>query len=128
VTTIQIDPQFENWVQENVVKKFELKGIEVTLTARLGLAYLMQAQLEERTARTPEQVLLGAERLLGPILTGYHAKYKSAPLTINRALHLITEMNAHLLAFPWAPTMDLTEIKSNPEIVEEGQWEKEGQH
>jgi hypothetical protein len=40
VATIQITPRFEEWVQEKVVKSFELKGIKVTPTAQLGLAFL----------------------------------------------------------------------------------------
>jgi len=128
VATIQIDPRFEKWVQEKVVKSFELKGIKVTPTAQLGLAYLMQAQLEENTVRRTELVLEGAERLLGPILRCYHLKYQSAPLTINRALHLITEANAFLQVFPWGTTMEWTELKGKDAIVVEDQWEKQGQH
>lgn len=124
---IQIDPQFEKWVREKVVKNFELKKIKVTPTAQVGLAYLMQAQLEEYTSLTPEQVLAGAEKLLGLILRAYPVKYQKAPLTINRALHLITEANTFMLEFPWGTTMEQTAITPEGTVVER-ELGKEGQH
>jgi hypothetical protein len=125
VATIQIDPRFEKWVQERVVRSFDLNGIMVTPTARLGLAYLMQAQLEEYRVLTPEQVLAGAEKLLGPILRGHRVKYQQAPLTINRALHLTTEANAFMWVFPTVPTDDWTEIQDKSLFVGEVWREKE---
>ena len=128
MATIEIDPRFEKWVQEKVVKSFGREGIEVTQTAQPGLAYLMQAQLQENTVRREELVLEGAEKLLAPILRAHRARYRRAPLTINRALHLLTEANAFLWAFPWGTTMEWTEIKGKDAFLSEGELEEEGQH
>jgi hypothetical protein len=114
MSTVKIDPRFEEWVTKNVVKGFGLHGIEVTPTARRGIAFLMQAQLDEGTFHEEDQVTDGAKKLLPLVLMRHQADYKDAPLTINRVLHLVTHANSSENAFPWGVTMQLPREKKEP--------------
>jgi hypothetical protein len=131
VATIQIEPQIETWVQENIIKRFEGAGISVTPAAQQALAYLLQAQVEEYGAANQEEVLRRAKFLVVPILRGHVARYPKQPLTVNRALHLVVDANTFLHFFPWGTTMEVIRTKdlsyrefdfSDQDLEKEGQY------
>jgi hypothetical protein len=131
VATVEIEPQIETWVRENIVKRFESIGISVTPAAQQTLAYLLQAQVEEYGAANQEEVLRRANFLVVPILRGHAARYAKQPLTVNRALHLVVDANSFLHFFPWGTTMEVigTKDRSFREFEFSDQdLEKEGQH
>ena len=106
MATVEIDPQYEEWVQENVVKRFEKMGVGVTPAAQDGLAFLLQAQVREQIASNADEVFERANRLLVPVLRGHAARYQKQPLTLNRALHLVVDANIFVNAFPWGPSLE----------------------
>jgi hypothetical protein len=108
---IKIDPAFERWVEEVMAKGLEQRNIKVTSTAQQGIAYLLQAQLNEHTVTTPQQVLAKANALLEGIQNILRPRYSTPTLNINRALHLITHVNSVLHVFPWETTMELDESR-----------------
>jgi hypothetical protein len=131
VASIEIDPQYESWVQDNVVKRFESLGIAVTPTAQQALAFLLQAQVKKLNAKNPEEVLQQAQKLIVPILRGHAARYPKQTLTVNRALHLLVDANTFLHFFPTGTTMEVirTKDRSFREFdFSDQDLEKEGQH
>jgi hypothetical protein len=127
VTTIEIDPRIEEWVQRKVVKRFKEVGVEVTPAAELTLAFLLQAQILEYNLKDPEEVLRVAEGLVVPVLRGHAARYSKRTLTANRALHLVVDANSFLHFFPWGPTMLRIKDRSFREFDFGNELEEEGQ-
>ena len=105
---IRIDPDFEKWVEEVMVKDL---GVEVSPAAQRGIAYLLQAQLDDKTVKTKAEVLEKADLLLKGVLETFIPQYKAVAITLNRALHLITHANETLRVFPWERTLELDESK-----------------
>jgi hypothetical protein len=105
---IRIDPDFGKWVEEVMVKDL---GVEVSPAAQQGIAYLLQAQLDDGIVKTKDEVLDKADLLLKGVLDKFIPQYKAPAITLNRALHLITHANETLRVFPWERTMELDESK-----------------
>jgi hypothetical protein len=101
--TIELNDRFTNFVDQEVLPQFTLRGLQFTSPARDLVAFAMQSQTVEEV--TNEQTLFTeARKILGENLAdAYVRKYGERTVTFNQAFHLLHDVG-YVLKFPLAPT------------------------
>jgi hypothetical protein len=121
MSTIEINPAIERWLDSAVFSRFESEGILVTVPARRLISYVIQAQPAEDVLplvrNAYDQVVSRIETEEGAkgtffenALAVYMQLYPSSPravLNVNRAVRLLTVLYVTALGrFPCGPTGD----------------------
>src|SRR5215813_8767522 len=100
---IELDDRFTNFVDQEVLPQFTIRGLQVTSPARDLVAFAMQSQIVEQVT-TDERLFSRARKVLGENLAdAYVRKYGERTVTFNQAFHLLHDVG-YVLKFPLAPT------------------------
>ncbi|MEM7408883.1 MAG: hypothetical protein AAF430_01445 [Myxococcota bacterium] len=105
---VEIDDDYVAWVQGTAQKALKEAGLTLTNSAETMIAGLLHAQVADGFCRDKEHCIAAANELLDGVVRGYRSGNYGFGLfkgTINenQALHIITEVNKALMAFPWLP-------------------------
>jgi hypothetical protein len=103
--TIEIPDQFEKWIQQNVITKFESAGITVSESAKNVLAYGLKAQLDDGIVDGWTNLASRAKLFSSRAVRTYKAIHGTADMNFNRSLHLLTNLNTITNLFPWDSTV-----------------------
>jgi len=102
--TITIANPYYSWVSEKVPAAFHKLGVEVTEPALSILAQMLQSQRQEGLVRDDAALLEKADQFLTIATRTYARMYGAEPMNINRALHLVVNINRLYAVFPWGTT------------------------
>ena len=100
-----VSDNFAAWVGERVTQAFQQQQIPFSDTALTLFAISLEAQVRDQLVRDPEDALRRAEELLRAAPEMYMRMYKKERMTLNRAMHLLVELNLSLKQFPWGPSV-----------------------
>lgn len=101
--TIELDDQYLKFVDLEVIRQFEARGLKITSGARHLMAFAMQSQIDEEVMK-PERLFVNAERILeGNLADLYVRRYGEKTVTFNRAFHLLADVG-YVMKFPLVPT------------------------
>ena len=104
-----VSDNFAAWVGERVTRAFEQQQIPFSETALALFAMSLEAQVIDQLVRSPDDALERAERMLKAAPEVYLRMYGKERMTLNRAMHLLVELNHSLKQFPWGPSVSAGE-------------------
>ena|SRR5207253_9209309 len=101
--TIELEDQYIKFVDWDVIRQFEDRGLRVTSGARHLIAFAMQSQISEEVMND-ERLFGNAERILQDGLADFYVRrYGEKTVNFNRAFHLLADVG-YVLKFPLVPT------------------------
>jgi hypothetical protein len=99
--TIRIETEYDRWIEENVPNAFAAVGVKITKPTLAMLAHMLQSQREDGLVTEDKQLFKKAGELLSAATKTYVRMYGDEPMTVNRALHLVVNINRLAKVFPW---------------------------
>lgn len=101
--TIELEDEYVKFVDSEVIRQFEARGLNITSRARDLMAFAMQCQVDEEVMKR-ERLFVNAERILeGNLADFYVRRYGEKTVTFNRAFHLLADVG-YVMKFPLVPT------------------------
>jgi|SRR6185436_17479292 len=101
-----INKEYEQWVNDNVVPACADLGIKVTKSALTLFSYALQAQIEDKTVSSKQEIFVRAHKFSETFLGVYQKRFQDEELNFNRAMRLLVESNTRLRMFPYGDPSD----------------------